>query len=73
MHTYYWELSLEEIFSNQEEDYSTAVRSVSEKSSLSKNNINEEELYITEVLYSVVLALFKLSKNLRLQQIILLL
>ena len=63
---HYWELSSEETFFNQKEDYLTVVRSVSEKSNLLKDNTDKRELYITEVLYFTVLALFKSSKNLRL-------
>ena len=66
MHTHYWKLSLKEIFFNQEEDHLTAVRLVLEKSNLLEDNTDEEELYITKVLYFIVLTLFKLSKNLRL-------
>ena len=72
MHTYYWELSLEETFFNQKKDHLAAVRLVLEKNSLLKDNTNEEKLYIIKALCSTVLTLFKLSKDLRLQQIILL-
>ena len=70
---YYWELSLKEIFSNQEEDYSAVIRLTSEKNSLLKDNTNEEEFCKMKTLYSAVLTLFKLFKDLRSQQIILLL
>ena len=66
MHMHYWELSLERIFFNQEEDYLTTVKLILEKSSLLKDNTNEEELCIIEVSYFIILVLFKLSKNLRL-------
>ena len=66
MHMHYWELSLEETFSNQEEDYSIMIKLVLEKSSLLEDNTDKEELCIMKVLYFTVLALFKLFKDLRL-------
>ena len=66
MCTYYWKLSLEEIFSNQEEDHLTVTRLVSEKNSLLEDNTDKEKLCIIEALCSTVSALFKLFKDLRL-------
>ena len=71
MHMHYWELSSEETFFNQEEDYLTVVRLILKKNSLLKDNTDEEKLCITEASHSAVLTLFKLFKNLRSQWIIL--
>ena len=62
---HYWELSLEETFSNQEEDYLIVIRSDLEKNSSLEDNINKEELCIMKALHFTVLTLFKSFKNLR--------
>ena len=64
---HYWELSSEEIFSNQKEDHLTVIRLILEKNSLLEDNTDKKEFCITEALYFIILALFKLSKNLRSQ------